>query len=242
MSAALPQPVFAVVETVGDGTLPLLVAGVFLVTFLIVFAVAYFLFANKTTEAPRTSTWLDITGRLPAWKRAVNPTISAVSAALSNPPTTVEPPTRPEALPGAGSTFMLFYRGLMITTGLVGLLASFLMFTAATSAIRVRLLAAIVLVLSLVALWRGIIPGQKIAGLQTVDFRPRLDTLGAQVARHEPLTFSFDDSDVSRAADMVRQGLSVADAARAVYPEFDRLDGVVKQALESAVEQSVKEP
>ncbi|HYU77999.1 MAG TPA: hypothetical protein VEK56_03380 [Vicinamibacterales bacterium] len=68
-----------------------------------------------------------------------------------------------------------------------------------------------------------------------------LDNVVVNIRINEPFTLTFSDAHVQRAVDTVRQGLPIADAARAVYPDYEQLNEIAKTALHAALEQMAKQ-
>ena len=74
------------------------------------------------------------------------------------------------------------------------------------------------------------------------DFRSLLETarVQVQVTRREPPPAAITEAQKTRAVDMIRDGLPISEAARTVYPDFDRLDEGSREALLSALQDMAK--
>lgn len=241
----------------GDASVELVVAAVFVTTFVIVGAVAYLvLFRGTTTDRQATaataeragrpsgagSTWsFEITGRLPISREASDPIVDGVRDAMRPPEPSARQVQDVEPLDAIRGVLVKVYRGLFITIGLIGLTAAAFMFRAHTPANMLGLPAGIVLVLSLGALLNGVIPSRSVTGwTERIDFRPLLKNVHVNVHHAEPLRLSLTESQSQRAIDLIKQGLPLSEAARTVYPDFDRLDAFARQALESALQELAK--
>lgn len=230
----------AVVEIRGDPAWLWLIGAVFVFTILLVCLIAYLLLAKRKPGPQGASTWeFNLGGRLPVSKATFDRISNATATAVSKPEVAPEKLARLDGLARTRGTFVKVYRGLMIAVGLVGLGVAVSLFRDATPGNMLGLPAAIVLLLSLGALLSGLIPSRSIVGVEPID-SGLLDRIDVQVTRQQPLTVSLSAWDLQRVTESLRQGLSIADGARLVYPGYDRLDDFGKRALESALEQSVK--
>jgi hypothetical protein len=72
------------------------------------------------------------------------------------------------------------------------------------------------------------------------DVRSLLEKVRVQVTRREPPPAAMTEAQKTRAVDMIREGLPISEAARTVYPDFDRLDEGSREALESALQEMAK--
>jgi hypothetical protein len=61
-----------------------------------------------------------------------------------------------------------------------------------------------------------------------------------RVIRREPPRAGMTEAQKMRAVDMIRDGLPISEAARTVYPDFDRLDEGSREALEAALQEMAK--
>jgi hypothetical protein len=227
----------------GGGSVMLLVVAVFLVTFVVVFGVAYLLLFGKRKTTKTTpsgpATWsTEVSASLPVSPETVDLMTNAVAQVFEKPQLTPQQTAYVQQLSHVRGVFVKMYRGLLIGVGIAGLVASALLLLSHTPSNMLGLPGGIVLLLSLMALLSGLVPSQSITGMSTaVDFRPLLNKINVQVHRAEPLRVSMSEADMNRAVEMIKDGLPISDAARAVYPEFDRLDGFGRQALESALQE-----
>jgi len=73
-----------------------------------------------------------------------------------------------------------------------------------------------------------------------VDFRSLLEKVRVPVTRSEPSQGAMTEAQKTRAVDMIRDGLPISEAARSVYPDFDRLDERSRVALESTLQEMAK--
>jgi hypothetical protein len=127
----------------------------------------------------------------------------------------------------------------MMIVGVAGMIASAFLFRDATPGNMLGLPASIVLLLALGAFLSGLLPSRSIVGVEPID-RALLDKLNFRVARSDPRVMSLSELDIERAADNLRAGASIEEAARQVYPEYEELDDFAKRALHSAVKDSVR--
>jgi len=240
MRARGMPPLLAVVDLGGDPRWLWVIAGAFVLTLLAVCGIAYLLLARRTSHSPGSSTWqLNALSRSPVSKGAVDLISQTVALGMSRPKLTPETRARVDALATSRGTFVTIYRVLMIAVGLVGLTAAAFLARSHTPANMNLLPGGILALLSLGALLNGLIPGPSIVGVEPID-PDLLDKIQIKVTPGSPLTISLSESDVQQAAEALRQGLSIADAARAVYPGYDRLGELEQRALESALEHAVK--
>jgi hypothetical protein len=233
-------PLLAVVDLGGDPRWLWVIAGVFVLTFLAVCGIAYLLLARRTRHSSGGSTWqFNMQAPLPASKGAVDFISKVAAVGISRPEVTPETRPRLDALAAPRAMFVTIYRSLMITVGLVGLTAAAFLIRSHTPANMNLLPGSILALLSLGALLSGLIPGPSIVRVEPID-PDLLDKIQIKVTPGSPLTSSLSESDVQQAAEALRQGVSIADAARAVHDGYDRLEEVERRALESALEQAVR--
>jgi hypothetical protein len=175
--------------TAADVNLPMLVAGVFFATFLVVCAVAYALLGRSTSRgAPPPPPVSQPPMPVQESAASLAPDDGAEAAAVSigtlsprnraatsafetsaavpgaSAPDAADRPAAPAPL-DAGKLMMLrLYRLLMFATGGAGLLAAFLMFSAVTEFSRLVVIATVVLVLACMAIYRGFFPDPELTG------------------------------------------------------------------------------
>lgn len=236
----LPGFVLAVVE-INDPML-LVVAAVFILTFVGVCAVAYVLLARRRREGEQTTWQFD--ARLPLTRESLERVAAATAAAVSVPEVT--PATRAgfERLDRLRGTFVSIYRIVMITVGLVGLVAGGLMFRAHTPANMMGLPGAIVLLFAAGALLKGLVPGPALTPVEPVDpelLRRMREKISVRVITGEPIAVKLGEAEIRRVSEMLRRGSSAGDALRAVYPNFDSLGDSEKRWLESTMSNYVRE-
>ena len=126
----------------------------------------------------------------------------------------------------------------MIAVGLVGLIGAALLLRSHTPANMNGLPGGIILLLSLGALLNGLIPGPSIKPVEPLDkdLRDQIrNKIKVQVTTAEPLTVALNENQLRRAAEMVRQGVSPEEAARAVAAAYDSLSEADQQAIAAAV-------
>ena len=110
----------------------------------------------------------------------------------------------------------------MIAVGLAALTAAVLLLRSHTPANMNGLPGGIILLLSLGALLNGLIPGPSIKPVDPLnnDQRDQIkNKIKVQVTTAEPLTVAVTENQLRRGAEMIRQGVSPEDAARAVAAE-----------------------
>ena len=64
-----------------------------------------------------------------------------------------------------------------------------------------------------------------------------LAAIGARLRQPRPPRAALTEAETMQAVAMVRDGLPLSEAARAVYPEFDRLDAVARHDIETRLQQ-----
>ena len=239
---ARPSGLLGVVEIAADPTL-LIVGAVFFVTFIAVATVGYLLLRKGRTDAA-VPTWnFQLQTRLPVSKPTFDRISRATHAAMETP--AIGPTMRAQfdRIDRARSVFVSVYRVVMIVIGLGGITAGALLIRSHTGANMQGLPGAIILLVSLGALLNGLIPGPSIRPSVTPLDRALLEEakrkIKIQVNHAEPLQVTLSESDLKRAAELLRQGVPAADAVRAAYPSYDNLDGLEQQAMQSLVRQAV---
>ena len=65
--------------------------------------------------------------------------------------------------------------------------------------------------------------------------------INVQVNDAGPLHVTLSESELRRAAELLRVGVPVADAVRAIYPSYDNLDGMEQQAMQSLIRQATSQ-
>jgi hypothetical protein len=234
----MSKPLFGVVE-IGNDPMLLLIAGVFVVTFITVCAAAYVLLAKRRTDGLATSWKFELQSRLPVSKHTferiamARPRISEATRAQLN------------QLERARGVFVSVYRVLFISVGLAGLIAGILLLRSHTPANMLGLYGAIVVLFALGALLNGIVPGPSVVPMEPLS-RVHLDQLKqkikVQVFTSEPLTVRLSAAEIRAAREMLRGGVPIADAVGAVYPGYEGLVESDKRALECVLRQATGEP
>lgn len=236
----MSRPVFGVVEIGGDPML-LLIAGVFIVTFISVCAAAYLLLVKRRTDGTATTWKFQLQSRLPVSKRTFERMSYGTAAAMARPQISAATRAQLNQLGQVRGVFVSVYRVLMISVGLAGLTAGILLLRSHTPANMHGLPGAIVLLFSLGALLKGLVPGPSIVPVEPLD--PALldqfkEKINVQVITSQPLTVRLDGSDIRQAAEMLRRGVPIADAARAVHPGYADLSEMDKRSVEFAIAQA----
>jgi hypothetical protein len=162
--------------------LPLVVVGVFAATFVMVCAIAYLFLGRSSSSAERSAPAgstrapealrFDITSREPqpsfeppapgetsfgVVQPAPRPESIASDSAAAAAADRI-PSIAPDAPAAKKAPLLMLYRVLMFATGGTGLLAAYLMFSAVEGFSRLLVIGIVVLILSLVALYRGFVP------------------------------------------------------------------------------------
>jgi hypothetical protein len=235
------RPLLAIVE-IGDDPMLLVIGGVFILTFMLACAVAYLLLARGD---PSQSGWhLHFQRRLPVSQRTFEQIANATAAAIAKPETSAARRAQLDELGRKRGAFVVVYRTVMIASGLVALTAAVLLLRSHTPANMNGLPGGIVLLISLGLLMNGLIPGPSIV--------PVVDPLNAdlvdqiknkiklQVSTAEPLTVALNESQMRLGAEMLSQGVPLADVARAVYANYDNHSETDKRSIEVAVGQCLR--
>lgn len=238
----MPTPLFAVVE-IGDDPTMLLVAGVFVVTFVAVCAVAFFLLAKRrpTGGGPATTWKFEVQGRLPVSKETFERIADVTAAAVETPEVSEASRAYFDRLDQARGVFVSVYRILFITVGLAGLVGGVLLLRSHTPANMLGLPGGIVVLLSLGALLKGLVPGPSVMPIEPLGqglVDQMREKIKVQVLTPEPLTVRLGEPEVRKAGEMLRQGAAIADVVRAVYPAYDGLSDFEKRAIESAIREA----
>ena len=177
---------FFTVSSVSGVNLPMLVAGVFAATFLVVCALAYVFLGRSQSRIDGTSTRMP---PVPEPRPTDMPVFDSSAATVVDAPApmtvSIETISRsPRAAPAvapiadsylseasparpvdpAKATLLTLYRLLMFLTGGTGLVATYLMFAAVDGFSRLLVVALVVLVLSVAALYRGFVPDPELTG------------------------------------------------------------------------------
>jgi hypothetical protein len=226
---------FAIVE-IDNGPLLLIISSVFIVAFVVVCAIAYLLLAKG--QSTQSGWHLQFRGRLPVSKPTFERITTATAAAMRAPDVSATTRSRFDALAGSRKTFVVVYRTVMIAVGLAGLTGAVLLLRSHTPGNMNGLPGGIILLLSLGALLNGLIPGPSIKPVEPLDNDQRdqiSDKIKVQVTTAEPLTVAVTENQLRRAAEMIRQGVSPEDAARAVAAANDSLSEADQQAIAAAV-------
>lgn len=240
----MPRPLFSVVE-IGDDPTMLLVAGVFVVIFIAVCAVAYFLLARgKTSGGPGTTWKFEFQGRLPVSKQTFDRIAEGTAAAVAMPERSDATRAQFDQLDRARGIFVSVYRIVFVTVGLAGLVGGILLLRAHTPANMIGLPGGIVVLLSLGALLKGLVPGPSVMPMEPLDreFVNQLkEKIKVQVLTSDPLTVRLGEPEMRKAGEMLRQGVPIADVVRAVYPAYEGLSDFEKRAVESAIREATGE-
>ena len=238
----MPAFVLAVVE-INDPML-LVVAAIFILTFVSVCAVAYVVLAKRRRQGDQTTWDLQMDARLPLTKDNFVRAVEATAAAVSVPEVTPATRANFERLDRARGTFVSIYRTILITVGLAGLVAGGLLVRSHTPGNMNGLPGAIVLLLALGALLTGLVPGPSVRPVEPLDpelLRQMREKISVRTITAEPITVKLGEADVRRISEMLRRGTSPGDALRAVYPDFDTLGESERRWLESMISNYVRD-
>jgi hypothetical protein len=228
---------FAVVE-IGSQWVVLVLA-VFVITFAVVAGALLWVLRRGKSGPQDTTTWqFDTTGRLPVGKRTFD-NLAGLTEELVAPPA-VSPETRQfvESLKPVRDTLATSIRVILIAAGLGGIAIAIALFRQADSSNMMGLPAGIVLLISLGALLSGLIPSRTIDPVKPLD-RELLQKIRVQVSK-QPLTINLTSSDLAKAAEIMRQGASLEEVARSIYPDYDALGRIERAAVQQALAQAVK--
>jgi hypothetical protein len=187
---------FGVVE-MGDNPMLLLIAGVFVVTFVAVCAVAFVVLAKRRTDGLATTGKFELQSRLPISKQTFERIADGTAAAMARPQVSDATRAQFNQLERVRGMFVSVYRVLFISVGLAGLTAGILLLRSHTSGNMHGLPGAIIVLLSLGALLKGIVPGPSVAPMELLD-QVHLDQLkekiNVQVSTSEPVTVGVDNN------------------------------------------------
>ena len=239
----MSKPVFTVVE-IGDNPMLLLIAGVFVVTFITVCAVAYVLLAKRRTDGPGSTWKFDIQSRVPVSKHTFERIAHGAAAAAARPQISEATRAQLNQLDRARGVFVAVYRVLFIGVGLAGLTAGILLLRSHTSGNMHGLPGAIIVLLSLGALLKGIVPGPSVAPMEPLDqvhLEQLKEKINAQVLTSEPLTVRLSAPEIQAASEMLRRGVPISDVLRTVYRGYTDLSESDRRALEFALRQATGE-
>jgi hypothetical protein len=240
----MSKPLFGVVE-IGNDPMLLLIAGVFVVTFITVCAAAYVLLAKRRTDGLATSWKFELQSRLPGSKHTFERIAAGTAATMARPRISEATRAQLNQLERARGVFVSVYRVLFISVGLAGLIAGILLLRSHTPANMLGLYGAIVVLFALGALLNGIVPGPSVVPMEPLS-RVHLDQLKqkikVQVFTSEPLTVTLSAAEIRAAREMLRRGVPIADAVGAVYPGYEGLVESDKRALECVLRQATGEP
>jgi hypothetical protein len=240
----MSKPLFGVVE-IGNDPMLLLIAGVFVVTFITVCAAAYVLLAKRRTDGPATTWKFELQSRLPVSNHTFERIAAGTAAAMARPRISEARRAQLNQLERARGVFVSVYRVLFISVGLAGLIAGILLLRSHTPANMLGLYGAIVVLFALGALLNGIVPGPSVVPMEPLS-RVHLDQLKqkikVQVFTSEPLTVTLSAAEIRAAREMLRRGVPIADAVGAVYPGYEGLVESDKRALECVLRQATGEP
>jgi len=229
----------AVVELGGTAVL---VAGVFVLTFVLVCVGAYWLLKGTRMshdgDSQGLSFQIQTSRELPVDTQTFDSIASAVQTGLKKP---AVPPTTQAFFKDIDKTraaLVSVYRVVMVCVGVAGLTVSFLMFREATSANLMTLPAALIGLFSLGALGKGLIPDRTLQPVEPIE-RALLDKIRVQTSV-QPLTINLGQFEIMKAAEMLRGGSSLEDVARAVYPSYERLQEFEKLPVQQLLAKAVK--
>jgi hypothetical protein len=248
------RTVFGVVEIGGDPVL-LLIAAVFVVTFVGVCAAAYLLLVKRGADGAATTWKFQLQSRLPVSKQTFEQIANGAArraiaggdggaAAMARPQISAGTRAQLNQLDQVRGVFVSIYRALMIVVGLAGLTAAILLLRSHTPGNMHGLPGAIILLFSLGALLKGLVPGPSVVPIEPLD--PALldqfkEKVNVQVFTSQPLTVRLSGADIQQAAEMLRRGVPIADTARAIHPGYALLSEMDRRSVEFAIAQATKE-
>jgi hypothetical protein len=183
-------------------------------------------------------TWnFNFSGELPVSKATVDAVKKLTTVAISKPAVSPETKIVLKQLDVASDVLAAMNRALFILIGVVGLTVGLYWLPRASWDNGELLPVALVLFFSLGALLKGLPLG---GSRRATAIDPSLyDKIDVRVTT-EPLTVSLGEFEMQKAAEMLRNGRSADETARAVYSGYDGLGDFEKQAVASAIEQAVK--
>jgi hypothetical protein len=229
----------AVVEIGGTA---LLVAAVFLVTFVLVCVGAYWLLKGTRVShegnSGAVSFRIQTSRELPLDTQTFHSMASAVQSAVKRPEVPAATRAFFKDVDKARATFVSISRVIMIAVGVAGLTVSFLMFRQANTANLMTLPAALIGLFSLGALGKGLIPDRRFQPVEPID-PALLDKIRVETSV-EPLTINFGQFEMMKAAEMTARGASSEDVARAVHGGYDALSDFEKAAVQQLIAKAVK--
>lgn len=239
----MPAFVLAVVE-INDPMLLLVVAAIFVLTFVGVCAIAYAVLARRRPEGDHTTWSLQLGAPLPLTKDKFVRAAEATAAAIAVPEVTPDTRASFERLDRARGAFVSIYRTIMITVGLAGLVAGGLLVRSHTPGNMNGLPGAVVLLLALGALVTGLVPGPSVKPVEPLDpelLRQMRENISVRTITAEPIVVKLGEADVRRVSEMLQRGSSAGDALRAVYADFDTWGESERRWLESTISNYVRE-
>lgn len=231
------RPLVALVE-IGLGAV--VVVAVFVVTLIAVGCFAFWLLKPRRNSRPTTWRFQAVT-RLPVSQRTFDRVAAATAAAMTTPESNAPSHGRLDALRSKRGAFVRVYRIAMISVGLVGLTAGAWLLWSHTPANMNGLLGGILLLVSLWPLLNGLVPGPSIVPVVEPLTPAVLDQIkrkmSVQVVTAEPLAVALTESEIRLAREMLRQGASLREVARAVYRQYDGLSEADQRGVELALAQ-----
>jgi len=227
-------PLIGVVEISSE--VGLVAAGVFVIVFVIVCAVAYWIVRKGTPGPQGTTAWqFNMTRQLPVSKPAFDRVAHLTAKAIAPPTISPEKRLMIENLAPVRNALAVFYRVTMVVSGLCVIGGSIVLFRQADSGNMLGLPAAIILLLGLGALLSGLNPNRTIDPVAPLD-RELFKNIHVHVS-NQPLTIDLNRFDLMKAGEMFRQGSSPSEVARAVYPHYNELSDTDKGVVEEALAQ-----
>jgi hypothetical protein len=218
---------------------PVLVVAVFMVTLMVVGGLAYWLLLKPRGNSQATTWRFQAVTRVPVSQRTFDRASAAAATAMATPEIDPRSTARLDALRGTRGTFVLVYRIGMIGVGVVGLTAGASLLWSHTPANMNGLPGGIIVLVSLWPLLNGLVPGPSIVPVVeplTPDLLDQIKRkMRIQVVTAEPLAVALADPELHLAGEMLRQGASLREVARAVYRQYDGLSDADKRAFELAL-------
>jgi hypothetical protein len=220
---------------------PVLIVAVFIVTLMVVGGLAYWLLLKPRGNSHGTTWRFQAVTTVPVSRRTFDRASAATATVIATPKNGPRSSARLDALRGTRGTFVLVYRIGMVSVGLAGLTAGTWLLWSHTPANMNGLMGGIIVLVSLWPLLNGLAPGPSIVPVVEPLTPALLDRIkskiSVQVVPAEPLAVAFGESEIHLAGEMLRQGASLREVARAVYRQYDGLSEADKQGVELALAQ-----
>jgi hypothetical protein len=234
--------VFAVELSEDPGLL--LVAGVFVLTFVLVCGVAYGLLL-KGRRRGGGSTWhVQFGSELPVSKETFDAASHAVERAVTPPWASASTVATLDGLERVRRGFAWVYRTGFILGGIAGIGAGIMLLLSHTPANMQGLPGAILFLLGLGAMINGLIPPRSVANVEPLApelLRQMREKISVEVKTLEPLEVKLGKSEIQRLSAMIIDGTPIGEALGDVYPAYEELSELVNRWLESTLSKHLPE-